>query len=432
MPWPTTPPTAAHRAAYADAEPRSFWLAQPDEPTPALTGAHRRRPLHRRRRLHRPVGGPVREGARSRARRRRCSRPRPPVFGASGRNGGFAVASLTHGIENGLARFADEMPVLERLALENFAGLRADLDRHGIDCDFEPTGELLALTDAYQEPWLEEEHETLHALRARGHACSTARRCAPRSPHPPTPAASGTTPAPAILDPGKLAAGLRDAAIRAGVRVYEHSAVHHIGDDLEVLTAAGRVRARRVLLATSAYPPLLREIRRYVVPVYDYVLVTEPLDRPARSAGATARASATAATSSTTTGSPPTTGSSTAAGTRSTATAAPSAPPRRARRDVRDARPALLPHVPAARGHALHPPLGRRDRHLVALLASSSAPRRQRSPTRPATPASASPPPASAAAPRSTCSTAATPRPRACATCAPSRSRSRPSRCARR
>ena len=48
-------------------------------------------------------------------------------FGASGRNGGFVVASLTHGIENGLARFADEMPVLERLALENFQQLQADL-----------------------------------------------------------------------------------------------------------------------------------------------------------------------------------------------------------------------------------------------------------------------------------------------------------------
>jgi len=52
-------------------------------------------------------------------------------FGASGRNGGFAVASLTHGIGNGLARFEAEMPVLERLALENFDGIRADLEREG-------------------------------------------------------------------------------------------------------------------------------------------------------------------------------------------------------------------------------------------------------------------------------------------------------------
>src|SRR3954451_13033717 len=47
-------------------------------------------------------------------------------FGASGRNGGFCVASLTHGIANGLARFGAEMETLERLGLENFDGLVDD------------------------------------------------------------------------------------------------------------------------------------------------------------------------------------------------------------------------------------------------------------------------------------------------------------------
>jgi glycine/D-amino acid oxidase-like deaminating enzyme len=37
------------------------------------------------------------------------------------------------------------------------------------------------------------------------------------------------------------------------------------------------VLADRVALATNAYPPLLRRLSHYVVPVYDYVLVTEPL-----------------------------------------------------------------------------------------------------------------------------------------------------------
>ncbi|HET6832125.1 MAG TPA: FAD-binding oxidoreductase, partial [Solirubrobacterales bacterium] len=54
------------------------------------------------------------------------------------------------------------------------------------------------------------------------------------------------------------------------------------GGAVEVLTASGRVRARRVLLATSAFPPLLRAMRRYVVPVYDYVLVSEPLSAEQR------------------------------------------------------------------------------------------------------------------------------------------------------
>jgi glycine/D-amino acid oxidase-like deaminating enzyme len=42
-------------------------------------------------------------------------------------------------------------------------------------------------------------------------------------------------------------------------------------------TQHGKVRASRVALATNAFPPLLKGLKNYVVPVYDYVLVTEPL-----------------------------------------------------------------------------------------------------------------------------------------------------------
>jgi glycine/D-amino acid oxidase-like deaminating enzyme len=37
------------------------------------------------------------------------------------------------------------------------------------------------------------------------------------------------------------------------------------------------VRAARVALATNAFKPLLRRISYYIVPVYDYAMVTEPL-----------------------------------------------------------------------------------------------------------------------------------------------------------
>ena len=166
MPWPTSAPTALHRAAFADAEPRSFWLAGAVDSLPALqgvvdadlcivgggfTGLWAA--------LHAKADDPARDVVLLEA--------ETAGFGASGRNGGFCVASLTHGIENGLARFAEEMEALERLGLENFDGLRADLAHHGIDCDFEPTGELLALTDAYQLPWLAEERESLERF---GHA----------------------------------------------------------------------------------------------------------------------------------------------------------------------------------------------------------------------------------------------------------------------
>ena len=273
MPWPTTPPTAAHRAAYADAQPQPFWLQHPAEPTPALHGATDAD-------LCIVGGGFTGLWAALHAKRDDPSRDvvlleaETAGFGASGRNGGFCVASLTHGIENGIARFADEIGTLERLGLENFDALQADLAAYGIDCDFEPTGDLLALTDDHQLPWLEEERALLERF---GHDVTILDRDAvQREVHSPTYLGGvWDRTGAAILDPGKLAQGLRDAAIAHGVRVHEHSAVHHIGD--EVVTAAGRVRARKVLLATSAYPPLLKAIRRYVVPVYDYALVTEPL-----------------------------------------------------------------------------------------------------------------------------------------------------------
>jgi len=72
------------------------------------------------------------------------------------------------------------------------------------------------------------------------------------------------------------------------------------------------VRARRLALCTNAFSPLLRRIRAYIVPVYDYVLVTEPLSSAQRAAigWRNRQGSAMAAISSTTTGSPATTASS--------------------------------------------------------------------------------------------------------------------------
>jgi glycine/D-amino acid oxidase-like deaminating enzyme len=200
-------------------------------------------------------------------------------FGASGRNGGFAIASLTHGLSNGLSRFADEMKTLERLALENYEGLKADLATRGIDCDFEENGDLGVALEPHQLEWFDEEADL---LRRFGHDVEVLDAAATRAEvdSPTYLGALWDRTGAATLDPGKLAAGLRAAAVRAGVRVHEHTPATSLepgADTVTVLAPQGRVRARRVLLATSAFPPLLRAIRRYVVPVYDYALMTEPL-----------------------------------------------------------------------------------------------------------------------------------------------------------
>ena len=120
-PWPESPPTPTHRAAYADATPRSFWL---DTLPPRAD--------------HPPLGevleadlciiGGGYTGLWAALYARELEPTREVVLleatrcgdGASRRNGGFLQSSLTHGTRNGLARFPDELERLERLGFENF------------------------------------------------------------------------------------------------------------------------------------------------------------------------------------------------------------------------------------------------------------------------------------------------------------------------
>jgi glycine/D-amino acid oxidase-like deaminating enzyme len=83
-----------------------------------------------------------------------------------------------------------------------------------------------------------------------------------------------------MVDPARLAWGLKAACERLGVRIYEHTKATDLARDgvgVLVTTPLGRVRAGRVALGTNAFPPLLRAMKHYIVPVYDYVLCTEPL-----------------------------------------------------------------------------------------------------------------------------------------------------------
>jgi glycine/D-amino acid oxidase-like deaminating enzyme len=83
-----------------------------------------------------------------------------------------------------------------------------------------------------------------------------------------------------LVDPARLAWGLLRVALQLGVRVRERTQVVRLierGATVGVQTDRGLVLARRVLHATSAYPGVIPEIQRYVAPVYDYVLMTEPL-----------------------------------------------------------------------------------------------------------------------------------------------------------
>lgn len=197
-------------------------------------------------------------------------------WAASGRNGGFCEASLTHGESNGLTRFPNEYELLDRLGHENLDEIAATVARLGLKCDFERTGSLAVATERYQLPPLGAAHDGdgelyFDADGIRGLVNS-----------PTYLGGLWSKNATAMVHPGKLAAELARACLEAGVEIREHSPVRDIDSELPtgpvtLTTDGGFVGAEKVALATNVFPSLLKRYRLHTVPVYDYVLMTEPL-----------------------------------------------------------------------------------------------------------------------------------------------------------
>jgi glycine/D-amino acid oxidase-like deaminating enzyme len=274
-------------SAYASARLVPFWLDRPDapEPAPPLTGEAT---------CDLAIVGGGFTGLWAAILAKQDDPGRDVVmlegdtvaFGGSGRNGGFVDASLTHGLPNGLARFPDEIDQLERLGHENLAGIEETLKRFSIDAAYEKTGFLLAAREQHEADELSEFAEV---LRERGIDAEYLDQAAVRREldSPTYIAGLWQRTGNAIVDPARLAWGLARAAAELGVRIHEHSRVTSLADTpggVELHVGEARLRARRVVVATNGFPPLVRAIRRYVVPVYDYVLVTEPLSAEQRAA----------------------------------------------------------------------------------------------------------------------------------------------------
>jgi glycine/D-amino acid oxidase-like deaminating enzyme len=71
-------------------------------------------------------------------------------WAASGRNGGFCEASITHGEENGRSRWPDEYETLDRLGEVNLNEFEKDIDDLGIECHWERTGTLRVAVEPHQ------------------------------------------------------------------------------------------------------------------------------------------------------------------------------------------------------------------------------------------------------------------------------------------
>ena len=199
--------------------------------------------------------------------------------GASGRPAAIMSTSVMHGIDNTERLFPADVAELEDLGRDNIDGFRQTIERHGIDCDLEWSGELkvsigdegletvddeyaLYVKYGHQATLLNKEQvqEEIRSPLFHGGVWSRNR--------------SGT------VHPGKLVRGLKELACKLGVRVYEQTP--HISNNLsssgiQVETPSGMITANKILLATNAFAAGHRKIKTRVAAIRDRIIVTEPL-----------------------------------------------------------------------------------------------------------------------------------------------------------
>lgn len=195
-------------------------------------------------------------------------------WAASGRNGGFCEASITHGEPNAEARWPNETGILRRLGYENLDAIEKFIADNKLDAEFERNGALSVANAPYQVDWLGESPDplvkTLNAEETRKRINSPTFLGGEYSPRE-----------NASIHPAKLAAELARHATEIGVEIFERSPVTKLEGDkfgpIRLVTDAGTVSAERAALCTNVFPSLLKRYRLHTVPVYDYVLMTEPL-----------------------------------------------------------------------------------------------------------------------------------------------------------
>jgi len=210
-------------------------------------------------------------------------------FGASGRNGGWATSwfdeldSLTEHFGPDQAAFLAHESTRAIDRIEELCG------EEGIDCHLRRAGALWSATSAAQEAAFP---GPLAAARALGGEAADAlvpldgpelRR---RVGSPLLRRGVHMTDAAAV-QPALLARGMRAAALRRGIRIYEGTPVLRLERTAPagLVTRAGRVEADRVVIATGAWAAQVRELRRAIVPVGSQIVLTEPIPERIASLG---------------------------------------------------------------------------------------------------------------------------------------------------
>jgi glycine/D-amino acid oxidase-like deaminating enzyme len=200
-------------------------------------------------------------------------------FGASGRNAGHLTPTIGKDLPTLLMLYGEtRTAAIVRFADHCVHRTEALVAEHGIDCDYAPTGNVMAVVHPKQEKRLR------RAAEVASNVGANVRFLEPEEMRtrglPPAFLCGALEGAGGTLDPGKLMVGLRHAALAAGVRIYEDTRVTHVasGPKPMVRTERGALRTEHVVMASNAWTREIGAPGAKILPLYVTLFETAPLN----------------------------------------------------------------------------------------------------------------------------------------------------------
>jgi len=201
--------------------------------------------------------------------------------GPSGRNAGF-TNSLWHHLAELAERFGDEAALaLCREADASVDAIGGWAQKQRIDVWYQQAGHLKAAASPAQEGRWTPSVGACERLGAADRyfaldADALKARCSS-----PRLGSGALMPGSATVQPARLALGLRDAAVDAGIVVHEHSRARRFttrsGGDVVVQTAGGKVTASAAVVAVGPAAAGFRPLRGRLAVTSTHMVLTEPV-----------------------------------------------------------------------------------------------------------------------------------------------------------
>jgi len=204
-------------------------------------------------------------------------------YGASGRNGGFSMTlfGLTKGITK--FRFNDEKAKNAHIYMEKSVDYLHDvITRNKIDCDYERSGYLLVGTSPGQVKRVEHDFMIMEKWGLGGVERWERSRLSEEF-NTNFYQLGWFEPRCGIVNPAKLARGLKDLAEEQGAIIYEQSPVTRFvkknTSGFIVKTDRGEIHSEYLVLATNAYSILFPQLKKLQYPAFTHIVMSEPLTR---------------------------------------------------------------------------------------------------------------------------------------------------------